>query len=73
MREQRTKLSRRNNSAKAMDYMPKRCNAFTRFLDDGHISFSNNAAQRAMRGIALGRNSWLLCDSNRGGDHAAVM
>lgn len=55
MRERRTKLSRRDNSVKAMDYMPKRWNAFTRFLGDGHIYLSNNAAERAMRGISLGR------------------
>lgn len=57
MREQRIKLSRRNNSAKAMDHMPKRWNAFKRFLDDGYIYLSNNAAERAMRGIALERKS----------------
>jgi hypothetical protein len=73
MRQQRTKLSRRNDIAKAMDYMLKRWNAFTRFLDDGRICLSNNAAERAVRGIALGRKSWLFCGSDRGGDHAAVM
>jgi transposase len=43
--------------AKAMDYMLKRLPAFTRFLDDGRICLSNNAAERALRGIALGRKS----------------
>ncbi|MDA9393135.1 hypothetical protein WN73_21770 [Bradyrhizobium sp. CCBAU 45394] len=73
MREQRAKLSRRNDVAKAMDYMLKRWTAFTRFLDDGRICLSNNAAERALRGIALGRKSWLFCGSDRGGDRAAMM
>ena len=53
MREQRAKLSRGNDLAKAMDYMLKRWTAFTRFLDDGRICLSNNAAERALRGIAM--------------------
>lgn len=73
MREQRAKLSRRNDVAKAMDYMLKRWDAFTRFLDDGRICLSNNAAERSLRGIALGRKSWLFCGSDRGGDRAAMM
>ena len=73
MREQRAKLSRRNDVAKAMDYMLKRWSAFTRFLEDGRICLSNNAAERALRGIALGRKSWLFCGSDRGGDRAAMM
>jgi transposase len=73
MRDQRAKLSRSNDVAKAMDYMLKRWTAFTRFLDDGHICLSNNAAERALRGIALGRKSWLFCGSDRGGERAALM
>src|SRR5216110_2210921 len=73
MREQRAKLSRRNDVAKAMDYLLKRWSAFTRFLDDGRICLSNNAAERALRGIALGRKSWLFAGSDRGGQRAAVM
>lgn len=73
MREQRAKLSRGNDVAEAMDYMLKRWSAFTRFLDDGRICLSNNAAERALRGIALGRKSWLFCGSDRGGDRAALM
>jgi transposase len=56
-----------------MDYMIKRWSAFTRFLDDGRICLSNNAAERGVRGIALGRKSWLFCGSDRGGERAAVM
>ena len=73
MREQRAKLSRGSDVAKAMDYMLKRWDAFTRFLDDGRICLSNNAAERAVRGIALGRKSWLFCGSDRGGRRAAIM
>jgi transposase len=73
MREQRAKLSRGNDVTKAMDYMLKRWSAFTRFLDDGRICLSNNAAERGLRGIALGRKSWLFCGSDRGGERAAVM
>src|SRR5215204_2867239 len=73
MREQRAKLSRGNDVAKAMEYMLKRWTAFTRFLDDGRICLSNNAAERGVRGIALGRKSWLFCGSDRGGERAAVM
>ena len=73
MRAQRAKLSRGNDVAKAMDYMLKRWPAFTRFLDDGRICLSNNAAERALRGIALGRKSWLFAGSDRGGRRAAAM
>ena len=73
MREQRAKLSRGNEVAKVMDYMLKRWPAFIRFLDDGRICLSNNAAERALRGIALGRKSWLFAGSDRGGQRAAAM
>src|SRR5271170_3926549 len=73
MREQRPKLSRGNDLAKAMDYLLKRWPSFARFLDDGRICLSNNAAERALRGIALGRKSWLFAGSDRGGQRAAAM
>jgi hypothetical protein len=73
MKRERAKLSRHNDVAKAMDYMQKRIDAFTRFLSDGRICLSNNAAERALRGIALGRKSWLFAGSDRGGERAAVM
>src|SRR6478752_6492381 len=71
MREQRAKLSRGNDVAKAMDYMLKRWIAFTRFLDDGRICLSNNAAERGVRGIALGRKSWLFCGSDEGASYCS--
>src|SRR2546421_12249423 len=73
MRAHRARLSRGNDVAKAMDYVLKRWTVFTRFLDDGRICLSNNAAERGVRGIALGRKSWLFCGSDRGGERAAIM
>jgi transposase len=73
MRAQYAKLSRGHDLAKAMNYMFKRWASFTRCLDDGRICLSNNAAERALRGIALGRRSWLFCGSDRGGQRAAAM
>jgi transposase len=73
MREQRGRMSRHAEVGKAMDYMLTRWDAFTRFLTDGRICLTNNAAERALRGIALGRKSWLFAGSDRGGDRAAAM
>jgi transposase len=73
MTRERAKLSRHNDVAKAMDYMLTRLDDFTRFLEDGRICLTNNAAERALRGIALGRKSWLFAGSDRGGERAAVM
>jgi transposase len=73
MRAQRGKLSRHSDVGKAMDYMLKRWDTFSRFLEDGRICLTNNAAERALRGIALGRKSWLFAGSDRGGERAAVM
>ena len=75
--EERVRLSKQNSVAKAIDYLtlPKgdRWAAFTAFLDDGRICLTNNAAERALRGIALGRKSWLFAGSERGGERAAFM
>jgi len=73
LRQRRAKLSRHNDVAQAIDYMLKRWAVFARFLDNGHICMSNNAAERALRGIALGRKSWLFAGSDRGGERAAFM
>jgi hypothetical protein len=56
-----------------MEYMLKRWAAFACFLDDGRICLSNNAAERSLRGIALGRRAWLFAGSDRGGERAAFM
>jgi transposase len=73
LRAERPKLSRGGDLAKAMDYMLRRWSAFTRFLNDGRVCLSNNAAERGLRGIALGRKSWLFAGSDRGGERAAAM
>jgi transposase len=73
LRRERARLSRHNDVAKAMEYMLKRWPSFIRFLDDGRICLTNNAAERALRGIALGRRSWLFAGSDRGGERAAAI
>ena len=65
-----------NPVAKAINYVSEksgRWEAFIRFLDDGRICLTNNAAERALRGIALGRKVWLFAGSERGGNRAAFM
>jgi transposase len=73
MRLERARLSRHADVAKAFDYMLTRWPAFTVFLRDGRTCLTNNAAERALRGIALGRKAWLFAGSDRGGERAAVI
>lgn len=73
LREERRKLSSKSPVAKAIDYSLKRWPAFTRFLDDRRICLSNNAAERAVRGIAVGRRNWTVCGSDSGGQRAAAI
>jgi transposase len=73
MKRERAKLSGHNDVAKAFNYMLRRIDAFTCFLNDGRICLSNNAAERALRGIAIGRKAWLFAGSDRGGERTAVM
>jgi transposase len=73
MREQAARLSRGHDLVKAFNYILKRWASFTLFLQDGRVCLSNNAAERGLRGIALGRKSWLFCGSDRGGQRAASM
>ena len=51
----------------------RRWDRFARFIDDGRNCLTNNAAERALRGFALGRKSWLFAGSERGAERAAVM
>ena len=71
--EQRGKLSRSSSVVKPIDYMLKRWDRFAAFLDDGRICLSNNAAERSLRGFALGRKAWLFAGSDRGADRAAAI
>ena len=73
MRLERVKLSRHAPLSKAFDYMLTRWNGFAAFLHDGRICATNNAAERALRGLALGRKSWLFAGSERGAERAAFM
>ena len=71
MRTVWARMSRHAEVARAMDYMLKRWDTFSRFLSDGRICLTNNAAERALRGVALGRKAWLFAGSDRGGERAA--
>jgi len=73
LRATRPKLSRHSEVGKACDYMLKRWETFTLFLADGRVCLTNNAAERALRGIAVGRKAWLFCGSDRGGERAAAI
>jgi transposase len=73
LREARAPLSRSAAVAKPIDYLLKRWDGFARFLQDGRICLTNNAAERALRGFALGRKSWLFAGSDRGADRAAAV
>jgi transposase len=73
LRERRSKLSGKSETAKAIDYGLKRWPAFTRFLDDGRLCMSNNAAERALRCIAVGRKNWNFAGSDEGGHRAAAI
>ena len=73
LREQRLRLSRSSPVAEPIDYMLRRWDRFAKFLDDGRICLTNNAAERALRGFALGHKSWLFAGSERGADRAAFM
>ena len=73
MRTERANLSRSSPVAEPIDYMLKRWDGFTSFLGDGRICLTNNAAERALRGFALGWKSWLFAGSDRGAERAAFM
>ncbi len=73
LREERAKLSRSAAVTEPIDYMLRRWDGFARFLEDGRICLTNNAAERALRGFALGRKSWLFAGSLRGAERAAAM
>jgi transposase len=73
LRKQRARLSGKSDTAKAIDYSLKRRTALTRFLDDGRLCMSNNAAERALRCIAVGRHNWTFAGSDDGGRRAAAI
>src|SRR6266568_4103635 len=73
LREQRTRVSKNSETGKAIDYSLKRWAAFTRFLDDGRLCMSNNAAERELRAVAVGRRNWTFAGSDEGGRRAAAL
>ena len=73
LRDERSRLSRSASVAKPIDYLLRRWDRFTPFLDDGRVCLTNNTAERALRGFALGRKSWLFAGSERGAARAAAM
>lgn len=73
LRENRARLSAKAPTAAAIDYLLKRWTAFTRFLDDGRICLSNNAAERSIRPIAVGRRNWTFAGSDAGGHRTAAL
>lgn len=72
-REQRAKLSKNNDTTKAINYCLSRWYAFSRFLDDGRMCMSNNAAERELRAVAVGRRNWTFAGSDEGGRRAAAI
>ena len=73
LRRQQDRLSRKSEVGKAIAYTTRRWEALTRFMVDGRICLTNNAAERALRGVAVGRRNWTFAGSDRGGERAAAI
>ncbi len=67
------KLSKKSDTAAAIRYALSRWHALTRYVDDGRLEIDNNAAERALRVVALGRKNFLFAGSDQGGERAAAM
>jgi len=67
------RISAKSERAIAIRYALTRWTQLTRYRDDGRLEIDNNAAERAIRGIALGRKNWLFAGSDEGGVRAAAM
>jgi transposase len=68
-----SKLSRKSDTTTAIRYALSRWDALTRYIEDGHIEIDNNAAERSLRGVALGRKNYLFAGSDAGGERAAAI
>jgi len=68
-----SKLSRKSETTVAIRYALSRWNALTRYIEDGYIEIDNNAAERSLRGVALGRKNYLFAGSDAGGERAAAI
>ncbi len=67
------KLSKKSEVASAIRYALGRWTALMRYSDDGGLEIDNNAAERALRAVALGRKNYLFAGSDAGGERAAAM
>jgi len=68
-----TTLSKKSELAQAIRYALSNWVALTRYRDDGRVEIDNNAAERALRAVALGRKNWLFAGSDDGGERAAAI
>ena len=68
-----TKLSRKSDSTAAIRYALTLWSALTRYCDDGRLEIDNNAAERSLRAVTLGRKNYLFAGSDAGGERAAVI
>jgi hypothetical protein len=73
LREMLARTSKKSALATAISYVLMRWTALTRYRDDGRLEIDNNAAERALRAIALGRKNYLFCGSDAGGERAAAI
>jgi transposase len=73
LEETLVKLSKKSDTAMAVRYALGRWEALMRYCDDGRLEIDNNAAERALRAVALGRKNYLFAGSDRGGESAAVL
>ena len=67
------KIPGKSDLAGAIRYARSRWDALTRYLDDGRLEISNNAAENQIRPVALGRKNWLFSGSDAGGESAAAV
>ncbi|MBV8632279.1 MAG: IS66 family transposase [Silvibacterium sp.] len=68
-----SKLSHKSETTVAIRYALSRWNALTRYIEDGHVEIDNNAAERSLRDVALGRKNYLFAGSDAGGERAATI
>jgi transposase len=68
-----SKLSRKSETTVAIRYALSRWDALMRYIEDGHIEIDNNAPERSLRGVALGRKNYLFAGSDAGGERAAAI
>jgi transposase len=72
-KESLLKLSKKSDVTLAIHYALGRWTQLTRYVDDGRFEIDNNAAERALRAVALGRKNYLFAGSDAGGERAAAM